>query len=158
MSRRSPRPNRGPRSVFPPYLNDAIEHLERLADVLETLDPRLARRAASTWLIGRLAEGECLLGALVRDWRDGTLTEAEAARSLNGYLNEIHRGLAVNFGELAPACCVNSLMATATPASYLSVTTSLENVVRPAGFALTSTWAEVDERELVESSGAGSSA
>jgi hypothetical protein len=133
---------------YPQFLQEAVDHADRLAQLLKSLDPRSARRAASTWLVGRVDEIECLVGVLLDEWRCGSVSAAEAAQSVNAYVNALHRGLAMNFGELAPACCVTSLVITATPASFLEVTARF-----PASMQWrdeSSTWGEIDDAEILE--------
>jgi hypothetical protein len=134
---------------YPPFLQEAVDHAQRLVELLQTLDPRAARRSAATWLVGRVGEVECLVGELVDDWQRGAVSEADAAGAVNAYVGALHRGLAINFGELAPSCCVQSIIVTATPASFLSTTRSFPRSVGAASIAPTSTWAEVQEAELI---------
>jgi len=142
---------------YPAYLQEAVDHAERLVELLEQLDPRSARRSATTWLVGRSEEVECLVVDLVAEWERGEVGESEAAQSLNSYLQGLHRGLAINFGELAPSCCAHSLVVTASPASYLSVTRSFPPSVGPRSSALTATWGEVEEEAILSSTWAPSS-
>jgi hypothetical protein len=135
---------------YPPFLQEAVNHAERLVEVLEALDPTTARLSATTWLVGRVEEVECLVGELTAEWKRGEMSESEATHSVNTYVQALHRGLAINFGELAPSCCVNSLIITATPASFLSVTASFPPSISPGQALASSTWAEVMDAELVD--------
>jgi hypothetical protein len=134
---------------YPPFLQEAVDHAERLVDLLQGLDTRTARRSASTWLVGRVEEIECLVGELVFEWRSSERTAAEAAQSVNAYVQALHRGLAINFGELAPSCCVTSLIITASPASFLEVTRSFPPSEAFWG-DMNSTWGEVEDAELLD--------
>jgi hypothetical protein len=134
---------------YPPFLQDAVDHAERLVEVLHAIDPRSARRGAASWLVGRASEVECLVAELTADWKKGTMAEQDAACAVNAYVHALHRGLAMNFGELAPSCCVHSLIITSTPASFLATTRSLPCSIDGRAVEVTSTWAEVDESELI---------
>jgi hypothetical protein len=104
---------------FPPFLEDAVDHARRFILLLEALEPSSVRRPAKMWLEGRIEEVRCVVDAVTADWQFGHTSTAEAAQSLNMYLQGLHKGLAVHFGELAPSCCVCSLVVTATPVSLV---------------------------------------
>jgi hypothetical protein len=135
---------------YPPFLQEAVNHTERLVDVLEALDPTAARRSATTWLLGRVEEVECLVGELTAEWKRGEMSEPDATQAVNSYVQALHRGLAINFGELAPCCCVSSMIITATPASFLSVTASFPPSIDAGHASVGSTWAEVMDAEIVD--------
>jgi hypothetical protein len=136
---------------YPPYLQEAVDHAERLVELLQGLDQHAARKSAATWLVGRVEEVECLVGELTLEWRCGDMSAAETAQSVMAYVQALHRGLAINFGELAPSCCVTSLVATAPPVSFLDVTRSFPPSMAPRWEDVNSTWGEVEEKELLES-------
>jgi len=119
--------------------------------VLEGLDSRAVRRNAASWLVGRVGEVECLVGDLILDWRLGDMSAADAAQSVNAYLHALHRGLATNFGELAPSCCMSSLVVTASPASFLEVTRSFPPSSGSGWADVQSTWGEVEDAEILDS-------
>jgi hypothetical protein len=144
-------------TTYPRYLQEAVDHAGRLIETLNALEPRSARRSAELWLVGRVEEIECLVGTVLREWRTGLVDVAEAARIINAYLHGLHRGLAMHFGELAPSCCVYSLVVTAAPASYVSVTSSFPPSTRAKTVELGSTWGEVEDAELLDLSVAPSS-
>jgi hypothetical protein len=113
---------------FPPFLEEAVDHARRLVRLLEQLDPGPVRRPAQTWLVGRVEEVRCVIDAVTHDWRGARTSTADATRSLNTYIQSLHRGLAVHFGELAPVCCVCSLVVTATPVSLAPAASSMTPV------------------------------
>ncbi len=133
----------GPFSApFPPFLDDAVDHARRLVRLLDALDVP-PRSHARTWLLGRADELRCVRDAVTGDWLGGRISTVEAVRSLNFYIQTLHRGLAVHFGELAPSCCVCSLVVTATPSSLLTVSfphTPVRDLQRTAA---------VEERDLL---------
>jgi len=135
---------------YPPFLQEAVDHAERLVDLLRRLDTRSARRSAATWLVGRVDEVECLVEDLTLEWRSLGMSAEEAARSVNAYVQALHRGLAINFGELAPSCCVGSLVITASPASFLDVTRSFPPSVESPWEGVGSTWGEVMDEEILD--------
>jgi hypothetical protein len=133
-----------PAAPYPPFLDEAVDHARRLALLLGALDPKTGH--ARTWLLGRVDEVWCITDAITRDWLRGKTGTVAAVRSLTTYIQAIHRGLALHFGELAPSCCVCSLVVTATPISYTPPRRLLETT-SPGGLQVT---LEVDERELIQ--------
>jgi hypothetical protein len=134
---------------YPPFLQEAVDHAERLVELLRALDTQTARRSAATWLVGRVDEVECLVEDLTLEWRTFGMSAQEAAAAVNAYVQALHRGLAINFGELAPSCCVGSLVITASPASFLDVTRSFPPSVETGWEEASSTWGEVQDEEIL---------
>ncbi len=134
-------------AMYPPFLREAVDHARRLAALLDEMETRPGRRPPKPWLVGRAEEVECVVAELTGDWRRGGLNVAGAARSINAYVQGLHRGLAIHFGELAPACCVRSLVVTATPASFLTVTRAVPSSKTTGDVA--TTW-DVQDAEIVE--------
>jgi hypothetical protein len=153
MKPRSSPPEQSPMSTFgrtyPPFLQEAVDHAERFVLLLESIDTRTGRTSAGTWLLGRVEEVECLVGALIEDFRRDRASEAEAAKAVSGYLKALHKGLAIQFGELAPCCCADSMTRTAPSQAKLAVTAVLPVETHPGWEPASSTWAEVEEGELV---------
>ena len=134
-----------PAAPYPPFLDEAVDHARRLVLLLDALDAR-PRSHARTWLLGRVEELRCVTSAVTSDWLRGKSSTVDATRSLNTYIQTLHGGLAVHFGELAPACCVCSLVVTATPISFVPPQRSRPTIpVRD----VQRTW-DVDERDLIE--------
>ncbi len=131
----------------PRYLQDAVDHASRLIDTLAVLEPSSQRRSAELWLVGRAEEIDCVVRSVLVDWRTGRLDNSNAARSIQAYVALLHRGLATHFGELAPSCCMHSLVVTASLPSYRAPTSSFPPSAAPTR-SLASTWDEVDEDEL----------
>jgi len=115
----------------PPFLTEALSHSIRISEVLSRLPANPRRRPGQRWLVGRTAEIQCLTDAVMDDWRHGRVTDVEATQSINAYIQLLHRGLALHFGELAPSCCISSLVITASPVSYADITRSLPAPTRP---------------------------
>jgi hypothetical protein len=134
--------------IYPPFLQEALDHAARLVDVLVSLESDTARFARKRWLVGRAAEAECVVEAVTQDWGRGAISDANAVRSILAYVQALHRGLAVQLGELAPACCVSALVVTATPVSLPAVTPQRPSSRMPPS-DVGSTW-EVSERELLD--------
>ena len=134
---------------YPSFLQEALNHAERLAGVLDSLDPRSGRQAASTWLLGRPGEVDCLLRALIGDWRSERLSDVETAQAINAYVATLHRGLAIYFGELAPPCCISSLVVTASRASFDSVTAEFPPLLEPGWISSNVTWSEVEDADIL---------
>jgi len=136
--------------IYPPFLQETVDHASRLVLMLTNLDSRTMRRPAQRWLVGRATEVECVVDALTLDWRRGAMSDASTTGSINAYLHLVHRGLALHFGELAPSCCIGSLVITASPASFLDVTTSFPTSARAVTVELQSTWEVVDDAQLLD--------
>jgi hypothetical protein len=107
---------------YPPFLQEAVDHAERLVHYLEAVDPATGRATAATWLVGRSEEIECFVATFVQGWRRGEATEREAARSVNAYLQALHQAVATQFAELAPSCCGDGHGARRWPARALATT------------------------------------
>lgn len=136
----------------PPFLTEALSHALRISEVLSRL-PGGTRRtpARHRWLVGRTAELKCLSDAVMDDWRHARITDVEATQSINAYIQLLHRGLALHFGELAPSCCISSLVITASPVSYADVTRSVPAPTRPpsARTAVEPT-CEIEDSEILD--------
>lgn len=89
-------------SHYPPALQRAVNHAERLAELLAT--PELASPDVP-WVLGRAEEIAGLVEAVVADWRTGVDDEAEAAAAIDTYVAELHVGLRTHFGIVQPRCC-----------------------------------------------------
>ena len=131
-----------------PFLQAATEHCERMVELLIALEGRTPRGIRQRWLVGRAAEVECVVQVVTSDRARGLLSVADAVRSLNAYLQGLHRGLALHFGELAPSCCLPSLLATAIPSSALAITPQFPSSRHPTA-DLSTTW-EVDDAQILE--------
>jgi hypothetical protein len=104
-------PTYGP--FYPPVLQAAVDHAERLSSVLA--DMRVARgrgragSVASAWLVGRVGEIETFVAQVVDEWRRRAVDERAAAAAVDGYLDLLHAGLRTHFGPtLASLCCVEN--------------------------------------------------
>jgi hypothetical protein len=135
--------------VYPSFIAEALRHAERLTAVLESLDPRTRGVSASTWLLGRASEVDCVLQLVISDWRAGRTSEVHTARAINSYLAALHRGLALYFGELAPPCCISSLVITATAASFDSSTRRFPRAASPKWHSANATWTDVDDSDIL---------
>jgi hypothetical protein len=137
------------RPFYPSFLTEALRHAERLTGVLESLDPSRRGPAAAKWLLGRASEVDCVVQLVISDWSAGQRSEVHAAQALNGYVSVLHRGLALHFGELAPPCCISSLVITASPASYDSPTSVFPRILEPSWATSNVTWHEVEDADIV---------
>jgi hypothetical protein len=81
-------------SSYPPPLRVQVrraarlaEALARFADELEPADPGFL------WALGRADEVRAFLGAIVREWIEGRLTDWRAAERIHVYVREIQESL-----------------------------------------------------------------
>jgi hypothetical protein len=105
-----------------PLLQDAVNHAERLSGVLKTAVPRDDDERAAAWLAGRVDEIEVFVDLTVGRWRIEGVDERAAANSIVRYLDAMHRGLALHFGELRMKCCCDGLFSTSVPTSQTTET------------------------------------
>jgi hypothetical protein len=134
----------------PPFLTEALSHSIRIAEVLSRLPASTRQRPGQRWLVGRTAEVQCLTDAVMDDWRHGRVTDVEATQSINAYIQLLHRGLALHFGELAPSCCISSLVITASPVSYADITRSLPAPTRPPSGTVVEQTSEIGDEEILD--------
>jgi hypothetical protein len=134
----------------PPFLTEALSHAIRISEVLARLPSSTRRRPGQRWLVGRTTEVRCLTGAVMDDWRHGRVTDVEATQSINAYIQLLHRGLALHFGELAPSCCISSLVITASPVSYADITRSLPPPTRPPSGTVVEQTSEIGDDEILD--------
>jgi hypothetical protein len=102
---------------YPPALQAVINHAERLSELLgihELAPP--TQEWALVWMTGRADEIVRFVEHVVALWREGTLTDADAAATLEGYLAAVHEGLKKHLKCDAPSCCVGDAATTARPA------------------------------------------
>jgi hypothetical protein len=121
---------------YPPLLQDAVNHAERLANMLRRVPVPGADDEASAWVTGRAEEIECFVSAVTRDWRAARLSDASAAATIGCYVDTLHRDLGTRVGLHAPRCCTSPYDVTAEPLSCLSVT--VPPTVSPLGYVLES--------------------
>jgi len=112
---------------YPPPLQAAVSHAERLADLVSVEERSTGggSDAAVAWLVGRSDEIERFVEQIVDDWRANRLGPQEAAAALDDYLAKLHDGLHSQLGIGAPACCFGSLTATARMAPLSAETHSI---------------------------------
>jgi hypothetical protein len=101
---------------YPPALQAAVNHAERLAELLgvhELAPP--TQEWAQAWTIGRADEVVRFVEEVVRRWREGPVRDEDAAATLEDYLAALHEGLAKHLGCTAPSCCADGDATTARP-------------------------------------------
>jgi hypothetical protein len=116
----TPLPHFGP--FYPPFLQEEVNHAERLANLLRRVPVPGADDEASAWLIGRADEIECFVGEVTADWNTGRVRSIPAAVAIGTYVDGLHRNLARRLGVRTPRCCSSTLDVTAAPLSCASVT------------------------------------
>jgi hypothetical protein len=96
-----------------------VNHADRLAAVLRRMRIMPVEGLSAAWLCGRAEEVELFVATVARSWRLGEVPEKEAAAVVASYLEALHAGLRVHFGEAAVECCDATTrelpMATARP-------------------------------------------
>ncbi len=99
---------------YPPTLQQVVNHAEKLREVvaIHELTPP-SDEWAEVWLLGRAQEIGEFVGEIARAWRGGEISDQKAARSLVGYIESLHAGLARHLGVTVPTCCRASPNATA---------------------------------------------
>jgi hypothetical protein len=90
---------------YPPVLQEAINHAERLSIILARLPVAGADDAETAWIVGRVDEIACFVRAVARDWRAGGTQETRAATAIAAYIEVLHGGLAHRLGVGTLACC-----------------------------------------------------
>jgi len=113
-------PGFGP--FYPPLLQDAVNHAERLANMLRRMPVPGADDQASAWVTGRAEEIDCFVDVVTHDWRAARLSDDNAADAIGRYVDVLHRDLGLRLGVLAPRCCPSPYEITAEPLSCFSVT------------------------------------
>jgi hypothetical protein len=108
-----------------PFLQGAINHAERLTEVLKVTRASPEDDYGAAWLFGRIEEMEIFVELILQRWLFDGLDELAAGTAITAYLDTLHQGLAFYFGELSPACCSDALLATSIPAAPLSKTTEI---------------------------------
>jgi hypothetical protein len=121
----NPLPPWGPFYGDAPLLQDAVNHAERLTQLLTVMRPRPRDDRGAAWLVGRSEEMETFVELIILRWRFEGLDEAAAAGEIDAYLDALHRGLAFHFGEMSLRCCCGELFATSVPESALSQTAEI---------------------------------
>jgi hypothetical protein len=124
-------PRFGP--FYPPFLQEEVNHAERLADLLRRVPVPSADDEASAWLTGRAEEIECFVGGVTMDWRAARVRSLTAAVAIGTYIEGLHRNLARRLGVETPRCCSPLPDVTRPPVSYVSMTVPAARVpsVRP---------------------------
>jgi len=115
----------GPFYADAPFLQGAINHAERLVEVLKVTRASPEDDYGAAWLFGRIEEMEIFVELILQRWHFEGLHEVAAATAITAYLDTLHHGLAFYFGELSPPCCSDALLATSIPASSLSQTAEI---------------------------------
>ena len=96
---------------YPPRLQSAVRHAERLAAVLSAIEaspPADAGEGFVAWIVGRHDEIEQFVGQVVEDWKRNPSLEDPAAAAIDAYLAELHDGFTL-LGLGLPTCCVGSI-------------------------------------------------
>jgi hypothetical protein len=107
---------------YPPLLQDAVNHAERMVIMIERTPVADAADEASAWLVGRGEEIECFVGAVLSDWHDARISRGHAFVAINAYLSDLHEDLPRRLGVRRPSCCAAADMGTALPVSCSSLT------------------------------------
>jgi hypothetical protein len=125
---------------YPPELQEAMQHAERLCDVVSRLEGKRPTGLAGAWLIGRREEMEKVLSLVVDDWRAKRRADEETLASVLEYLAELHAAVRRLFGlEAVLDCCFADVVATEPIA--LEDATRAVDLPRPA-FAASDTVAD----------------
>lgn len=90
---------------YPPVLQRAVIHAERLSGVLARVPIAGADDTDTAWMVGRADEIACFVRAVVRDWRAGRVGDTRAAIAIGAYVDVLHAGLAHHLGVENLACC-----------------------------------------------------
>ena len=107
---------------YPPKLQAVVNHAERLAHALSSMEgrpPHGAGERVMAWIVGRHDEIE----QFVRQVTVECTTEAAALEAISAYLAALHHGFVVH-GLGPPPCCADPVAETT---SYESVVTRDEN-------------------------------
>ena len=125
---------------YPTTLQGAINHAERLVDALSVQQECAA--GGEIWLVGRSDEIQCFVREVAEDWRRGRLDERGAARSIDGYLTDLHVSLGQLFAGNLPRCCRGAAAMTALPAALEASTRVLPILAVQQGAARRRTHAD----------------
>ena len=106
---------------YPAQLQEVINHAERMAERLARLRVE-GDAAASAWLLGRVEEIETFVEHVAHEWRTLGLDPHAATRAVATYLEMLHDGMRVHFGDVSPRCCTSPLSVTSPAATPLSQT------------------------------------
>lgn len=119
---------------YPSALQDAVNHAERLAELLRTgrLVSAPLDEWAAAWMTGREEEIERFVELTLARRAQGRLDDAAAAAILAGYLRSLHEGMARVLGLHRPPCCGAADAATALPPRGDAVTRVLPTGRTPA--------------------------
>jgi hypothetical protein len=98
---------------YPLQLQQVIDHARRFIALLASAGAMGLR--GRVWLTGRTEEIETVLGALVADWRDGSLPEMAAVAAISSYLRAMHAGAEQHVGTGAEATCCQTEAASTMP-------------------------------------------
>lgn len=96
-----------PMTIFGPFypstLQRSINHAERLVEVL--IVHQECAKDGEVWLIGRSDEIQCFVLDVAADWQRGRLSEQDAVRAIDDYLDDLHLSLALFYGQDLATCC-----------------------------------------------------
>jgi hypothetical protein len=107
---------------YPPLLQDAVNHAERMVTMIERTPVPDAADEASAWLVGRAGEIECFVCAVLADWSEARISRGHAFIAINAYLKDLHHDLPRRLGVRRPRCCIAPDEGTALPVSCSSLT------------------------------------
>jgi hypothetical protein len=113
-------PGFGP--FYPATLQEAVNHAERLATLLQRMPVSGAYDESSAWITGRAEEIACFVEAVTRDWRSRSLSSEGAVLAIERYIDTLHRDLDERLGVDAPRCCSAALDVTSEPLTCFSRT------------------------------------
>jgi hypothetical protein len=98
---------------YPPRLQDAVNHAERLCGVIARVEGERASDLGRAWLVGRSEEIETVLSLVVGDWRDARCSEDAAVTAVREYVDELHGAVRKFFGlDAVLDCCFGDAVAT----------------------------------------------
>ena len=98
---------------YPPRLQDAVNHAERLCGVIARVERERTSELGRAWLIGRSEEIETVLSLVVGDWRDARCSEDVATTAVREYVDELHGAVRQLFGlDAVLDCCFGDAVAT----------------------------------------------
>ncbi len=133
---------------YPSDLQDAVNHAERLAELVARLRLPSHEGAATAWLVGRADEIETVVTLVAREWTSKDASESSAARTLRGYLATLHVGMALHFPRAPLSCCAADFATTALPAAAMDATLESPRYAF-APFRVDDTTTEVDASVLL---------
>ena len=107
---------------YPRELQDAINHAERLSELLQRMRASVDDEAGAAWLMGRVDEIAVFVACVAQEWRLQELDVSAAAEIIRAYVDALHPGLKLHFGMTAPSCCTGHLNRTVPPPSPLDAT------------------------------------